>query len=595
MVSKADAANCFAKVQYNMLDQPPAWISSLVASESKSLYQQRRSDSALILVLSMLRLPVPDSEVMWRRDVSTRLLTSLWSEYNNAEVPPSRAEAFWVRRVLSLLLRRLHDSRPFGIGGIPKEQQAARLRLTTEQCELVCDITREMPELMAMLGKREGRCVRRFIATYPVWDMQQLNEVTVTGVHDWAAHRFPTPLPPSDATIAVRFLSTWQAQHGTTAPRYMGLTKQPLYSPGFPVGLPMHVAVFWGFYFRHPCTEFVAQLHMHLDRRHLKGTHRNQIIEAIKTFVHDMCTQENLRGSDWEAVVWPAVTIGCIETWLVKQAAVRCCAQHGPRLPTVIVRYIVAMNHFGDLLWPDRRHNAFSRLQILRTIPRQGATLCGPPTAIDQTYTREDIDALFRACQSRRDRLLLLILSRVGLRSAALRGLLVGHMSAEGMALEKGGRWHRFFIDTDTRLCLEAYLAHEHPDQRSPFLFPHHTGYHKAMPASQLRSWLARLATRAGIVGVCPHITIHSFRRYVVTTLLESKNSMEYVARYIGHASANTTSRYWMTSPTQLVGQMNIPWAAIDEVPADEVIVSVPHMLLQQARAVCSLQTMSHK
>lgn len=573
---------------------PPAWIDGLVASECKSPYQQRRCATALAVVLEMLRTRVEgvDDELTWRQRVSAKLLTSMWSEYGKAS--PPRSEAFWVRRVVSLLLRRLHEARPFGIGPVQVDSTKPRVRLSMEHCELWRDITRELPEWTASRSTIEGRSIRRFIASYPVWDMQQLSEVTLANVEDWCAHRFPIRQPPAPI---VGFLNAWQARHGTAPARVEMAIKRPLYCSTFPAGLPMHVAVFWGFYFRNSCDDFIARLHTHLDTRHLKGVHRSQIIEAIKTFVHDICAQHNLRGHDWETDVQPAITIGLIETWLVKQATLRC---HGgcSRLPTVLVRHVVAMNHFADLLWPDHhqsRNSFFCRSQIQRraTLQARGLQPLGShPTTIDRTYTQEEVDALFKATQCRRDRLLLLLLTRVGLRSAALRGLLVENMSGgrrEGMALEKGSRWHHFFIDNATQQCMQGYLAHEHPDQHSPFLFPHNTHYHKAMPSSQLRSWLLRLACRAGIAKNCPYITIHSFRRYVVTTLLENKNSMEYVARYIGHASANTTSRYWMTSPTHLVTQMNIPWStAISTVDGDAYTV-VSRALLHQARAVCAL------
>ena len=64
---------------------------------------------------------------------------------------------------------------------------------------------------------------------------------------------------------------------------------------------------------------------------------------------------------------------------------------------------------------------------------------------------------------------------------------------------------------------------------------------------------------------------------------------MEYVSRYIGHMSANTTSRYWITSPLQLVSQMNIPWsrdAGCQEDTTANDTVMLPWDLLQEAQTL---------
>jgi hypothetical protein len=581
---------------------PSLWLSRLITTACKSGYQKRRCDEALVVVLQLLQSKVSGAiklrssdEMVWRRVITVRLLHATWSEFTKNT--PTACDHFWIRRVVSVIIKHLHSGYPFGLPKTPAgaDCRAPRLRLTTEHRELLRDITRELQEWMSTCNVFDHRCIGRFIATYPVWDIRQLDEITPGCLQNWFQYRVePQGRGVGILSIVQRFLVVWHNKRGGPV-RVVNKDdrkqqEEQLYHPLFPTDLPMHVAVFWGFYFRRPCVDFVRRLHHHFDSRHLKGTHRSQMHEAIKGFVYDFCASRGYRGDDWEEVVAPTIGTADMETWLHTQTALRhaCGVGGGKHLPTVVVRYIVAMNHFRDLMF-GCKSGAFTRLQILRTgVPTAG--VIGPPPAPMCTYTHREVDGLFRACLSKRDRLLLLILTRVGLRNTALRTLKLANMSTgdEGAAFEKGGRWHRFYIDPQTRECMNAYLAHEHPsDSGTVYLFPHHTDHGIPMPLSQLRSWLAQLATRASISG--QHVTVHSFRRYVVTTLLESRNSMEYVSRYIGHMSANTTSRYWITSPLQLVSQMNIPWsrdAGCQEDTTANDTVMLPWDLLQEAQTL---------
>ena len=576
----------------------PLWLSCLIATVCKSGYQKRRCDEALVVVLQLLQSKVfgaiklgSSDEMVWRRVATVRLLHSTWSEFNKNT--PTACDLFWVRRVVSVIIKHLHSGCPFGLPNTPADakHRAPRLRLTTEHRELLRDITRELQEWMSTCNVFDHRCIGRFIATYPVWDTRQLDEITPGCLNNWFQYRVKPQQGRCVVILSIvqRFLVVWQNKRG--GPVRVANNddrKQQLYHPLFPTDLPMHVAVFWGFYFRRPCVDFVLRLHHHFDSRHLKGTHRSQMHEAIKGFVYEFCAGRGHRGDDWEGVVAPTIGTADMETWLHTQTALRhaCGAGGGKHLPTVVVRYIVAMNHFRDLMF-GCDSGAFTRLQILRAGVPTGGCIGSPPSPMC-TYTHREVDGLFRACLSKRDRLLLLILTRVGLRNTALRTLKLANVSTgdEGAAFEKGERWHRFYIDRQTRECMNDYLAHEHPsDSGTGYLFPHHTDHSIQMPLSQLRSWLAKLATRAGITG--QHVTVHSFRRYVVTTLLESRNSMEYVSRYIGHMSANTTSRYWITSPFQLVSQMNIPWSRDAGQETDTTgndTVMVPWDLLREAQ-----------
>lgn len=560
------------------------WLNQVIQSGCKSPYEQRQCAAALAKVLPLLREKCGDgvgSAVLWRHNVTSQQLNSVLRVHAQRG---AGNDTFWVRRLLSMLLRHTHRSTPFGLVAVTTTRTSPRLRLTTEHNELLCDIERGMTE--GMLSNENWRHVRRFVCTYPVWDLMHISEIGACDVSDWAQFRMGKPEPMSCVQSVQHFCRVWQARYGVAICTNTKQRQQTLYHKAFPSMLPMHVAAFWGFYFQEPCVGFVTRLHHHLDQRHLKGTHRSQIVEAIKTFCLDLCAGRSLRGKNWDTEVQPTITPDDIRTWVTKQTQMRYTS--GGRLPTVVVRHIVAMNHFGSLIFGGTSEPVVSRTSMWRCA---SASVRGSLQIIKQkkTYSHSEVNRLLLACRCHRDRLLLLILTRVGLRSTALRTLQICHMSLghEGRALEKGQRWHHFFIDAEVRSCMEAYLTHEHPDRGSQYLFPHHTQHHQAMPASQLRTWLHRLAGECDISG--SHVTVHSFRRYVITTLLESKNSMEHVARYVGHASPHTTLQYWVTSPAHLIQQMCVPWLGGECSSSRDVHqVWVPRGLLTEARDMVS-------
>lgn len=55
-------------------------------------------------------------------------------------------------------------------------------------------------------------------------------------------------------------------------------------------------------------------------------------------------------------------------------------------------------------------------------------------------------------------------------------------------------------------------------------------------------------------------IDLHN-RKFVVCQLMAHQNSIEHVAKFLGHRSINTTfGTYWDATTTELSADMNIPW-----------------------------------
>lgn len=139
------------------------------------------------------------------------------------------------------------------------------------------------------------------------------------------------------------------------------------------------------------------------------------------------------------------------------------------------------------------------------------------PAKPPRTYTDSECRALLEACHTQRDRLILLLLQRVGLRNAALRHLLLRDVTEDepphaprrmGQALEKGGVVRQFVLDDDIQSCLIRYLTEEYgmrvrmQNRFTAYLFPRcHTQPDCAMSPSHTASFKGRggVATKQAI------------------------------------------------------------------------------------------------
>lgn len=129
----------------------------------------------------------------------------------------------------------------------------------------------------------------------------------------------------------------------------------------------------------------------------------------------------------------------------------------------------------------------------------------------------------------------------------------------------------RFYVDPVVAECLGRYVEDElrptlptgaAADPVACQLFPRcHTSPTVCLTPSQLHFWFRRLRARAGVDR--PHATIHGFRHFLVTTLMEDKrNRLLDVAQFVGHRSpATTTQYYWHADVLALHHRLVFPWS----------------------------------
>lgn len=198
-----------------------------------------------------------------------------------------------------------------------------------------------------------------------------------------------------------------------------------------------------------------------------------------------------------------------------------------------------------------------------------------------------ELEALQKACQTHRDRLLFLLCTRVALRAGALAQLRLDSL-VKMETVTRNGRcvttfkprhdefvktWDKnatrvFTLDDDISEALCAYLQFEHPDIADgaplPTLLFFGGPRRTAATSSSMNRWVHQLAHRANInrnhrVDVV--VGIHAFRRTLVQQLVAHGNSIHQCAAFMGHKSHRTTTQfYFLPSQAHLQETMRLPW-----------------------------------
>jgi len=209
----------------------------------------------------------------------------------------------------------------------------------------------------------------------------------------------------------------------------------------------------------------------------------------------------------------------------------------------------------------------------LRKLLRQVDNIRDPADPMTRrTYRVEEVDAMLASCKSdSKLTLLLLILSEVGLRLAALRHLQYCDLVDETneprhicSVLEKG-RARRNFVTSDRlKDAIRTHLARasdavplEECQIGKLYVF---SEVDPTVPVSPptITCWLRKLAQAAGVTEINVHP--HAFRHTIVGRLMDAGNSLEVVSKYMGHKSLDTTStHYWVANVQELHESLNNP------------------------------------
>lgn len=178
-----------------------------------------------------------------------------------------------------------------------------------------------------------------------------------------------------------------------------------------------------------------------------------------------------------------------------------------------------------------------------------------------QTYTDAELDRIFAAARNNRDRLILRVLLRTGVRAAELCGLdcddVVNAPDGYWLRIRQGkGRKDRVVpIDTPgyrLSTLLEHYVLKERPPSTSPALFltelRDRGGTYDRLGVRGLQSLMRRLSDTTGL-----NVHAHAFRHTFATKAIAAGVNPLHLQRVLGHTTLRMVTHYVHSSPSDLL------------------------------------------
>lgn len=290
----------------------------------------------------------------------------------------------------------------------------------------------------------------------------------------------------------------------------------------------------------------LANFDRHLEGRHgcAKGTRKNYQREA-KAFL--------LRVFPTQSTDWSELTAGRVADYVGSRAQ---------RLSIV-----------------SRQNPAIAIRSLLRFLAGEGLIRAGlegaiPPiwrtkhATVPRHIAAEELECILALCSSEdrpgalRDRAMLLLCARLGLRPGEVLSLTLDHLNWNtGCLLIPAGKTSRgrlLPLPEDAGAALARYLKEERPvsDERAVFLS-------LVPPNKPLRSiqilinWVNRLLRQAGIGAPCSGAYV--LRHTLATTMVRNGASFKQVADILGHRSLTTTGIYAKLDLPSLA-KVALPW-----------------------------------
>ena len=169
------------------------------------------------------------------------------------------------------------------------------------------------------------------------------------------------------------------------------------------------------------------------------------------------------------------------------------------------------------------------------------------PERLPRAMDPEDVDKLLAAEASVRDRAMIMVLLRTGMRIGELLSTRVSdiHMEEQKILIyqgEKNQRGRVVYFSDDAREALEAWMHQR--DNRRELIFYNPKGKRLSYPAA--RMIFVKYIEKAGL----PHkgYTLHCLRHTYATDLLNARMPIQCLEKLLGHTSLEVTKRYAVLS-----------------------------------------------
>jgi site-specific recombinase XerD len=184
----------------------------------------------------------------------------------------------------------------------------------------------------------------------------------------------------------------------------------------------------------------------------------------------------------------------------------------------------------------------------------------------------DDVERIIAACDRKstvalRDRALLLLLARLGLRAREVVGLRLGDIDwAEGRlrVTGKGRRETRLPLPQDAGDALFGYLEAERPTAATDRVFLTARTPIRPLTTSGLRDVVWRVIERAGVPA--PSRGTHILRHSLATRLLREGATLDTIGALLRHRDVNTTALYSKVD-VGLLRQVAQPWPTAEVSP----------------------------
>jgi integrase/recombinase XerD len=185
---------------------------------------------------------------------------------------------------------------------------------------------------------------------------------------------------------------------------------------------------------------------------------------------------------------------------------------------------------------------------------------------------REDVERIIAACAHQdgtalRNRALLLLLARLGLRAHEVVGLRLGDIDWQEGRLRvfgKGGRETRLPLPQDAGDAILRYLEAERPAATTDYLFLTSRAPLGPLGTSGLHGVVGRMIEQAGVQT--PSRGTHLLRHSLATSWLREGASLDAIGAVLRHRDVDTTALYAKVD-VDLLRQVAQPWPGTEESP----------------------------
>lgn len=191
---------------------------------------------------------------------------------------------------------------------------------------------------------------------------------------------------------------------------------------------------------------------------------------------------------------------------------------------------------------------------------------------LPQYLRDEDVERIIEACNrpspvALRDRAMLLLLARLGLRACEVVALRLGDIDwSQGRLriIGKGWREARLPLPQDAGDAVLAYLEAERPATPMDFIFLTARAPIGPIRSNGLRSVVCRAIERAGVQS--PSRGTHILRHSVATRWLREGATLDAIGSVLRHRDVNTTASYAKVD-VDLLRQIAQPWPSTEVSP----------------------------